>query len=162
MVRRNDTVYSGCIEEITNPWSSTNSEAASLFIPPSQFGHSSARSAISSSYLKLCVNRGGKTPVRLSAGFVGWQEKAGLRTETRRLKINLHTPEWFLWMKTPAGKNEFTSECRLQTRLTVYKWTNASIFFILLTTCFLSRQKPCKDNSSASFSEIFQRLRLVH
>ena len=57
-------------------------------------------------------------------------------------------------MKTPACKNEFTSECRLQTRLTIYKCKNASIFFILLTTCFLSRQKPCKGSSSASFSYI--------
>ena len=30
------------------PWSSTNSEAASLFIPPSRFGRGSARLAISS------------------------------------------------------------------------------------------------------------------
>ena len=46
----------------------------------------------------------------------------------------------FLWMKTPACKNEFTSECRLQTS---YKCKN---------TTFFSRQKPRKDSSSASIS----------
>ena len=46
-------------------------------------------------------------------------------------------------MKTPTCKNEFTSECMLQTQFTFYKCTNASIFFILLTTYFLSQQKPC-------------------
>ena len=55
-------------------------------------------------------------------------------------------------MKTPACKNKFTSECRLQTRLTIYKCKATNIFFILRTTGFLSRQKPRKDSSSASLS----------
>ena len=40
-----------------------------------------------------------------------------------------------LWMKTPACKNEFTSEGLLFT--IIYKCKNASIFFILLTTFIL-------------------------
>ena len=76
---------------ITTLWSFTNSEAASLFIPPSHFSRGSASPAISSSYLKLCVNRGGKPPcsvnrggkppVHSSAGFVGSQEKVVLCTK---------------------------------------------------------------------------------
>ena len=89
--------------------------------------------------------------------------------ESRPLKNNLHTLNVliFLCFKTLPCKNEcyleytsiqYTStyivciECRLQT-LTIHSILT-NIFFFLLTTCFLSRQKPLKESSSGTFSQI--------
>ena len=58
------------------------------------------------------------------------------------------------WGRVPSGTDAYARECRLQTRLTTYKCKKANIFFILLTICFLSRQKPRQDRSSASLSQI--------
>ena len=125
-------------ENVINLWSSSyhsflqfaqascsQKSSVGLFTLPSRFSRGLARLAISSSYLNLPQN---PPFVTVPAFLVHWRRRGY------------------------ACKNEFTSECRLQTRLTIYKYKNASIFFILLTTCFLSRQKPCKDSSSASFS----------
>ena len=41
-----------------------------------------------------------------------------------------------LWMKKPACKNEFKSECRLQARLTIYKCKNATYYLFCWPLAF--------------------------
>ena len=47
-----------------------------------------------------------------------------------------HCSPMFLWMKTPACKNEFTSECKLQARLTIYKCKNATYYLFCWPLAF--------------------------
>ena len=73
--------------------------------------------------------------VRHRVGVLGLLQKAGLRTSLDLFRIICILQMFiFLGMKTPAFKKEFTSECRLQTRLTIYKCKNINLYFILLTT----------------------------
>ena len=125
-----------------------------LFALPSRFGSGLARPAISPSYLKLPVyNRGGKIPCS-SWAFLVDRRRWGCARRLDVFRLICIVPNVFYEWRHPHARisSLSSSECRLQTRITIYKCKNASIFSILLTTCFLSRKKPYKDSSSASFS----------
>ena len=105
---------------------------------------------ISPSYLTVlshvsCVKPRGWNPGGHRAGFwlVPWRRRGfARRLDLFRIICTLPNvcPELFIYeWRHPACKNEFTSVCRLQTRLTTYKGKN--IFFILLTTCFFMPTK---------------------